>query len=121
MVVHKLLWTWNLLSLFAPKNWLLIRCADFNLTPTKVSAQPCRPSRILYLKSWRRFGPLSPGGLPLVGGPLEVEARVHPEPRGQQVVHHHDAHVLRVAAVAVQTEELGQQRPRVLEGRKIVT
>ena len=46
---------------------------------------------------------------------------MHPEPRGQQVVHHHDAHVLRVAAVAVQTEELGQQRPRVLKERKIVT
>ena len=55
-----------------------------------------------------------PGGLALVGGPLEVEARVHLERRGQQVVHHDDAHVLRVQAVAVQTEELGQQRARIL-------
>ena len=87
---------------------------------TFLKNQPCT-HLFSYLESWRRFGPLSPGGLPLVGGALEVEARVHPEPRGQQVVHHHDAHVLRVAAVAVQTEELGQQRPRVLKERKIVT
>ena len=45
---------------------------------------------------------------------------MHPEPRGQQVVHHHDAHVLRVAAVAVQTEELGQQRPRVLKWKIVM-
>ena len=68
-----------------------------------------------YLESWRRLGPLSPGGLPLVGGPLEVEAGVHAQAGGQQVVHHHDAHVLGVAAVAVQTEELGKQGARVLK------
>ena len=68
-----------------------------------------------YLKRWRRLGPLPPGGLPLVGGPLEVEAGVHAQAGGQQVVHHHDAHVLGVAAVAVQTEELGQQGARVLK------
>ena len=40
---------------------------------------------------------------------------MHAEAGGQQVVHHHDAHVLGVAAVAVQTEELGQQGARVLK------
>ena len=40
---------------------------------------------------------------------------MHPQPGGQQVVHDDDADVLGVAAVAVQTEELGQQSTGILK------
>ena len=67
------------------------------------------------------FGFLLLRGLPLKSGAFQVESVVHAQLARQDVVHDNDADVLGVAAVAVQPEELGEQRSRVLVEIHVIT
>ena len=54
----------------------------------------------------RPINEVVPASLSLACRAFEIKLVMHPDPRRQQVVHDHQAHVFGIAAVAIKAEEL---------------